>query len=272
MRFEAAAGSIPGRDHVGAGRLLVGRNNQDAWAWRAVPDGLRAVVCDGCGTGARSESGALLGARLVIEALARRGFEERPEERLEYARRAVLDTLRRLAEALGGPLERVAHDHFLFTVVGAEIGPRETCLFAIGDGLTCVNGDAVEIGPYPGNAPPYLGYGLLGDDPGAGPRFEIVRRLATADLRTLLVGTDGVADLARLSGRRVPGRAEPVGGIARFWECDAFFRNPDAIRRRLALLNSPGLGADPESGEPVMEPGLLRDDTTLVVVRRTEEA
>ena len=44
MPFEFAAGSIPGRRHVGQGRLLTGRNNQDAYAWHVGRDWAAATA------------------------------------------------------------------------------------------------------------------------------------------------------------------------------------------------------------------------------------
>ena len=116
---------------------------------------------------------------------------------------------------------------------------------------------------FPDNAPPYVAYGLLRPAEG----FAVLRRLDTTALDSLLIGTDGAADLAALAGARVPGTDEPVGPLARWWQDDRFFRNPDAVRRRLALLNSPGWRRD-SAGRLAPEPPLLRDDTTLVALRR----
>ena len=51
-----------------------------------------------------------------------------------------------------------------------------------------------------------------------------------------------------------------VGPLSQFWADDAFYKNRDMVRRRLAVLNR-GAG-----------PGLLADDTTIVVVRRKQGA
>lgn len=258
-RFECAAGSIPGRDHVGDGRLLVGRNNQDAWEVRASGDFTLAVVCDGCSAGRRAECGAALGARWLLEALARRLPANEPwAVRLETARREVLARLGGLLDTLGGERAQSLHDFLLFTALGAIVTPHETAIFAIGDGVFAVNGEWTRLGPYPENAPPYLAYGLCGTD---GPVFQIQRVLPTAELDSILLGTDGVEDLIRVADRSIPGTKEPVGPIEQFWRDDRFFHNPDALRRRLARISSAAAG-------PVRIPGLLRDDTTLVVIRR----
>ncbi len=65
-RFEIAGGSVSGRSHV-----LAGKGNQDAYYWAGQETSLVAVVCDGCGSGASSEVGAELGARLLVAEVAR---------------------------------------------------------------------------------------------------------------------------------------------------------------------------------------------------------
>ncbi len=62
--FEIAGGSILGRSH-----RLTGKNNQDALCCFQESDCTVAVVCDDCGSGAQSEVGAHIGARLVARAV-----------------------------------------------------------------------------------------------------------------------------------------------------------------------------------------------------------
>ncbi|MFN7131809.1 MAG: protein phosphatase 2C domain-containing protein, partial [Myxococcales bacterium] len=94
--LQIAAGSVIGRLHANAGR-----NNQDAFDVSVGPEVAVAVVCDGCGSGARSEVGAVLGARLLTAALRTEAAAARREGRtpdLERAREAVLARLRALAD------------------------------------------------------------------------------------------------------------------------------------------------------------------------------
>src|SRR5437016_13422354 len=95
---------------LGARHLRAARNGQDsAAAWRG--DGAAAVVvCDGCGSGASSEVGARLGARLVIGALATRlAAGERPSAVWEGVRADVVGVLAQLPSDL-------IHDQLLFTI------------------------------------------------------------------------------------------------------------------------------------------------------------
>ena len=64
-KFEIAGGTVLGREH-----LRLGKNNQDAFAFKVVDDyAIMAIVCDGCSAGAHTEVGAKLGASIAIESL-----------------------------------------------------------------------------------------------------------------------------------------------------------------------------------------------------------
>jgi hypothetical protein len=259
LPFDVAAATVIGREHARAGR-----NNQDACWVRASGHGLAAVVADGCGSGAQSELGAQLGARRVVEgALALLG-QEVPVDSPGFLQRLGADVLCFL-QALSGELgERAIGEALLFTVVGAVVTPEHTLVFSAGDGVWALNGDVHRLGPFPGNAPPYLAHGLL--RPGAvSLRAHTLR--PTAEVESLLLGTDGAADLA---GARVPERDEPVGPLSQFWSDERYFHNPDALRRRLSLLNRESVRADFPAQRLVRVPGLLSDDTTLVVLRRRQ--
>jgi hypothetical protein len=264
--LEIAAGSVTGRAHARAGRC-----NQDAFAWASAEDVTVAVVCDGCSSGVHSEVGAQLGARLVVGALLRhlaRGAEPPCgfEALLELVRLDVLAQLRLLAGAMGGSFSRTIADYFLFTVLGAAVGRERAWVFGLGDGLAVINGERLELGPYPGNQPPYLAYALLdGDAHGLG--VQTLREVASGERVALLLGTDGALDLEAAAQRRVPGREELVGPLSSFWTSERYFRNPDAVRRRLAVLNR-DVARAVASGEREWEAGLLPDDTTLVILRR----
>jgi hypothetical protein len=260
--FEIAAGSVPGRSHI-----LAGRGNQDAFAFRAGKDALFAVVCDGCGSSAHSEVGAAIGARVVLEAgmaAIARGAAVDDEATWETVRRESLASLGATARAMGGRMDEVVGEYLLFTVIGVAIAGGRAAIVGIGDGFFASPGERVRIGPFAGNAPPYLGYGLLGE----GPRFSVHRAFDAASLEAVLVGTDGAADMDELEGSAIPGSDERLGAISRFWTEDEYFSHRDAIRRSLSLINR-------EVQRPVWserrvhrEAALLEDDTTILVIRR----
>lgn len=230
MHFETALGTV-----IGGAHRRAGRNGQDGCAIARRDDTLVAVVTDGCGSARHSEVGAKLGAQIVAQAvLARAGSP------FDWSRIAadVIEQLTRIAEPLAADRDAITNA-FLFTIVGAVVTPREVVIFSAGDGLFAINGKTHVIGPYPGNAPPYLGYALLG---AASPAFDVQYEGAAAELDTLVIATDGAEPLLR-------------DDATQFWTEDVIFTNPDALRRRLFLMTRPGSA-------------ILDDDTTMAVIRR----
>ncbi len=278
--FEVAGGSITGREH-----LRVGKNNQDAYFSICSEQAAIAVVCDGCGSGKHSEVGAKIGARLVVKTIAQRIQSEIDSQdglASEFWESLKLDLLAEMQHVLqmldGGDsqgdashrdaMQQIINDYLLFTIVGVLITSTEAITFSNGDGLVIVNGKIEQIGPFPDNAPPYLAYGLYRPDL---IHFHIHDRIHTDAVESVLIGTDGVADLISEAGKNLPGKQEPVGQISQFWEADRYFSNPEAIHRRLSLINREVTQADWQTQRLVKESGLLSDDTTLVVVRRKAE-
>lgn len=275
-QFELAGGSVIGREH-----LRVGKNNQDAYFWQVVEEGIIAVVCDGCGSGTHSEVGAKLGARMIVETLRcflKDDFCLESETVWQTLQKLLLSHLQQIAEQLGGDRIQTVRDYLLFTIAGVVVTPATTAVFALGDGVVIVNNQVMRLGPFANNAPPYLGYGLL-DRQSKALQLKALQVLPTEQLQSLLLGTDGVDDLMQVAKQSLPGKSEPVGDIAQFWQDDRCFRNPDQVRRRLALINRDVTTVIPQSqdqssqssSQPYLrQSGLLPDDTTLIVIRRKE--
>lgn len=260
--FEAAAGSVPGRTHA-----LAGRPSQDALVLLAAPASLVAVVADGCGGAEHSEIGAWIGAHTLSSELARAAGPDLAERGFwDGVQARVLAALRGTAANMGGDLADIARRFFLFTVVGAVIAGDHAAVFSLGDGLVAVNGEVTRLGPFPGNAPPYLGHALCGEAR-ADLRFVLHRGMPARDVRSILVATDGAAEWDELQARHLPGTKEPVGPLARLWQDDRCFAHPDALRRRLARMNRSHVRPDWASRRLEKEPGLLEDDTTIAVIR-----
>lgn len=270
--FEIVGGTITGREHT-----RVGKNNQDAYYWCATESMIVAVVSDGCSTGTRSEVGANLGARLTVGMLIQRltNISELNQAQFlrsdffwEKIRQDVLAQLRVLANALGISLSQTVNDFFLFTIMGVIVTHFTTFLFSIGDGIYYVNGELTRLGPFPNNEPPYLCYALTGSNL-TDSHPELLKfwlhQVATADVSTILIGTDGVGDLVSIAERNMPGKSELVGPLSQFWEQDGYFKNQDKIRRKLSLINTDSIKM--RNGALVREVGLLPDDTTMVVIR-----
>ena len=274
-RFEVAAGTVAGTEHASSGR-----NNQDGFACRWSEGALVGVVCDGCTASPHSEVGARIGARIVAEQLHQameisQDLDSRDgiAEMLEETRQKVISSLGALGLAMGSNLAAVAGEYFLFTVVGFAIGRRSSFTFSIGDGVLAVNGEILNIGPFPGNEPPYLAYGSLvaSSLEATNPellQFHIHHVLPTKELESVMVGSDGIEQARIAEIRALPGLTEPFGPLSQFWTEDRYFKNPATVQRRLAQANRCVSRMDWASRTRTEETGLLPDDTTLVVARR----
>lgn len=269
-RISYAAAAVTGARH-----LRSARNGQDAAAaWtgehRAGHDaiGLGAiVVCDGCGSGASSEVGARLGAQLVIAALSTRlAAGARPSEPTLWVgvRAEVGTVLARILASMPGDREHLVHEHFLFTIVAAAVAGDEVGVWAIGDGAFTITGIGIApaapcvLGPFADNQPPYLGYDLL-----VAPRLDGLDARAPAHLETartragsVVVATDGVAEL---------GLETLIG------DADRWLRQPDALRRQLALLARGTERVDWAERRTIRTPAALQDDGAVAVLRWTRE-
>jgi hypothetical protein len=268
--FAWAAGSVVGSDHRRAGR-----NCQDAVRILADADALVAVVADGCGSAPHSE----VGAHLLAQLLAVHLLAAAPAVSIggaAAAARALADAvsaLDGLADALAGARpdgrRRAVHDHLLATAVAAVVTRERTVVLCAGDGVWGINGE-LRVVSAAGNAPPYPAYRLLGGAFGAAD--VVVWDGPTAAVDTLLLATDGAAELLGREAACVPGTEEPVLPPDRWHEAAAFFRNPHALGRYLVRLARDDQAIDWEAGAARRTPGLLRDDTTVVLLRRTAAA
>ena len=267
--FELAVGSVRGREH-----LRLERNNQDAYAILRNEQYAIAVVCDGCGSGQYSEVGAQIGARLTIESLTRalssqssQGNPISSHELLEQVRQDLLRQIDNLAQAMGGNWLQTLKDYFLFTIVGVVITSTDILVFSLGDGVIIINGKEIDLGYFPGNAPPYLAYGLCKTASNYKLRSHLLPPLEQVE--SILIGTDGVRELINVAQQQLPGKQELVGSISQFWQEDRYFTNPDQIRRRLSLINREVTKLDRQTKKLQKTLGLLPDDASLVVLRRS---
>jgi len=255
-QFEYACGSIIGRNHV-----LAGKNNQDALRIVIQDQCMTAVVCDGCGSGKHSEVGAKLGTRMVTDAIAdllHQGLAISEPDFWHILNIKLLQKIKTFVEISTNEAQEsvmeFVNNYLLFTIVGLVITPSETFAFSMGDGAIAINGKLTQIPAYPDNAPPYLAYGLYQPE---AVSFEIRDRMATSELESILIATDGIDDLVA------------VEEVSQFWQEDLYFKNPDAIRRKLAMLNREESKPDWQKREMVKRSGVLSDDTSVVVVRRS---
>lgn len=255
-RFQSAGAAIPGTDHTQPGRP-VWRNCQDAFFIRAEGDVIVGLVTDGCGSGEHSELGAQLGAQIFgqkLFALAQRSlvFDQPAFTRWHEVRMHTLSVLHNLASQLGESMSTVI-PHFLFAIVGFLVTPEFTYVFRCGDGIFAVNEEVTKLGPFEMNAPPYLTYAFI--DESTDRSKLIVSEYRTSAIQSLCVGTDGTD--------HVPLLGVTLNALLRE---DVVFANPDVLRRRLAVMNVERVK------DGILVGGPLRDDTSLVLLRRISEA
>ncbi|MEZ4401143.1 MAG: protein phosphatase 2C domain-containing protein [Kofleriaceae bacterium] len=245
---EVAVASVAGAAH-----RRLGRPNQDAAHVVRVPGGVVAVVCDGCGSGRRSEVGATLGARLwtqVVAARLRAGATVGAVD-IDALAAEVLARLAVVAAALGDDVAEVTRDLLLFTSVVAVVTDAQVVVAAIGDGVVVLDEEAHVLGPFPDNAPPYLAEGWFGPVPAA----RVWSSPRTASGR-LILATDGAVPLV-----------DGAGTLAALVDDAAVYRNPAVLERRLALRATDQIALDWDAQVSRQRAALLDDDTTLAVVR-----
>lgn len=255
--IRAVAGAVVGRAH-----RRLGRPCQDAWALAQTDAIAVAVVCDGCGSGARSEVGAAIGARMIAHAVTSVDAALDDESTWLAIRDRVLAQLAPLVAAMGQDPVAVVREHFLFTVLCAAFTADHAIVMAIGDGVFAIDDDLRQLGPFADNQPPYLGYGLVG----AAPALTAFEVRAASSVRSLLVATDGADGL---TAEAVDAAGEPIGDVTQFMTGDRWFANPDALRRRLTIINREDTAIDHARGAIVRRGAPLDDDTAIAVLRRT---
>ncbi len=230
---------------IGARHARMARNGQDAVV-TSVADGIAiGIVSDGCGSGASSEVGARLGATLFARVLRRtleRGASVLDPATWATVRAEVIGVLGELIERLGGESLR---EQFLFTIVASAVTPEGAAVWAIGDGTYVLHDRTCVLGPFADNQPPYLAYDLIGE-----PRLAHFAT-TTAGTGTVIVATDGAVE----------------GELGLDAIAAGAFANPDALRRRLALLARSGEVIEWDAHRVVRAPAVLQDDCAVAVIR-----
>lgn len=256
--FFATAGSIVGRDHV-----RVHKNNQDGFAISGEATTLVAAVTDGCGSSKYSEVGARLGAAWLARSATTYATGNNATERADALGQGLVDFVGSVAFAMspgGMPIHDLLHHYFLFTYLVVVMTPESTWITGQGDGVVSVNGRTMVLDSGPENAPRYPAYQLAdptrlrgGSAVIAAGRPATLFDGATADVRSVIIGTDGLNDLIERADEPLAG-GERQGGLEQFEEDPRFLLNPSLVHKRLVVIGEGN--------------GRLRDDATLVLIRR----
>jgi len=267
--FEFAVGSVMGRDH-----RLTGKNNQDGWwlDYRASSSNpmISGVVCDGCSETPQSYIGATLTSRILSRlALQVPTLLFDPNFLPLLNQKAILE-LYTLINKLDDYCPSAAYQYFMFTVVGFVVTPDWFMIYSVGDGVWGVNDKVDELGPFPENKPPYFVYGSLISS-SISPKLCKLQQICLQPIEKIdnfLVGTDGVGYIIMSEDKNVPGRDEKVGPVSQVWNNDAFYKNSDALRRRLFIINRDVQQVDWKGKQVKKNNGLLPDDTTIICARK----
>ena len=278
--FEFASGSAIGREHLYVGnapaKALIGKSNQDAYCSICDSNFIVAIVTDGCSEGLYNEIGAKIGANFITKEIATRLRAFSGEESLsisialEYTRLNVLAQLRLLLNAFPGSFKSNVDNYMLFSVMGLIMTKNFLVVFSIGDGYYAINDVLFRIGPFPNNMPPYMSYDLVEkqmvkDNPDI-VKFTIHETLDIKRVQSVMISTDGLEYIRKNEDTLVPGTKQLVGPISQFWQNDDFYKNPFALSRRLMRMNYDAQTV--VDGRIREVSGLLKDDTTLMVLRR----
>jgi hypothetical protein len=276
--FEITGASVTGTNHVKRGM-----NNQDFFHWLCTDEYIIAVVSDGCGSTKYSEVGSRLLSNIFTHYMAKY-LERSKGVKSEYLfqcegwweelRQDVLARIRLIAQEMGEDWWTILRDYFLATLVGVVIREDTTCIFSCGDGVFAVNGEFQEIGPFEGNKPPYLVYGLTGseitDSDASLLHMQQQCMVPTSEIDSLMIGTDGVGDLMQLAEKPFPAKEKLVGSIKQFWSENVYFANPAWMQNVLTTINTEQKRVNWDERNVQRFPGLLPDDTTLISLRKKE--
>jgi hypothetical protein len=268
--FEFAVGSVMGRDHQ-----LTGKNNQDGWwlDYRGNNPMISGVVCDGCSETPQSHVGATLTARILSRLALQVPVLPFDQNFLPLLEQKATFELYSLISRLDAYCQSAAYQYFMFTVVGFVVTPDWFMMYSVGDGVWGVNDEVGELGSFPGNQPPYFVYGNLIASSISPDLCKLQQTCLrpTEKIHNFLVGTDGVAYIMKAEDKNLPGRDEKVGPVSQVWANDAFYKNSDALRRRLALINRDVQKVDWAAKRVKKSNGLLPDDTTIMCARKTDK-
>ncbi len=273
MDIRIAGGSIAGTDHIKTGQPGF-TNNHDSFSWEKNDDVLVSVIADGCGSSKHCEVGAKIASKILsklifdqINRLLQSG--DNPQLKSNFWNRikmSFISKLSVLAESMGDSISEIVNQYFLFTIIGIVIVRGKAYIFSCGDGVYIIDGEIKESGPFPANAPPYIMYNITGsalfDENPSLLDISIKEILEPKQYDNILLGSDGVLDLIKASDKTIPNTNNIVGDISQFWEEDKYVDNSSMITRKLSLFNRESI----YNGR--LLPGLLKDDTTLVVIKK----
>jgi len=287
QKFEFSSGTIVGEHHIGTDRLFKGQRNQDAFnlmsreEWFPSSENFETinvgVVCDGMGSGARTEFGAEFAAKIlpssIIDALIPDGssFEDSLNRDFEsYLRNLVRLMIPPMKVCNSRNQTQEFQDYFFFTILGFVIAEETLKIFAAGDGIYYINGERRELGPFPGNAPPFFSYRLLEGFNKYDHRIRVIEEIPISDVDNFLIASDGFSDYEKVADICLMSNGEVVPSVERLYSDDSIVGHPEGVQRTLRLVQRQQERRT-ECGVMQRIGRYLEDDTTIISARRTEQ-
>jgi len=305
-KIESDGGSVIGLHHLfEENGDPCSKGNQDAFGRRTTDHGHIAVVADGCSKGDFSSVGASLFVLWFLNAaeelLADPMYRNNAKVFVKALDARMLTAIKAEAEKMtrpGADLANTLYHFFLFTVLASVSTKKWTVVFGCGDGVYSVNNNApTKLEPKSKNRPQYITYRLYSTLPegftAEDVEFTVHELLPTSDVSQILIATDGAAVFVDSPDTEIPDcHGERVGELTQFFQqfrfsalrakgseqsaiSDKLLRMNRGIKRaELAQMGSASgrltdnyvqlsIGVE---ARLVEEPGLLDDDTTIVVM------
>lgn len=264
--FSLDAASVPGRTHR---RSL--KSNTDA----IVIGEESAVICTGLDAAPYGEFGARLIGELLVNALESDRLIDRnqpllipaddprlqPDPLFLHAFNLVIAHLRVLTDYLcrDGNRDGFVREHFQVSLVGMFIDLYEMRIFSIGPSTVFVNEKRSAIPsthptPMTSIADALLDIPTL---PSNALCFNVVK-LSSPDVKSFLLGSQGMEEVIQHERSQIPGTKEVVGPIRQFWTPNKS-RPTQNLKQRLVTITQ----------ETPTLPGLIEHDTSILVGHQT---
>jgi hypothetical protein len=236
------------------------------------------------GSGARTEFGAEFGARvlprIILNELSNpdtESLEARINEAFEIEFKQIVRIMSSVPIHTGvksgqNSLTYQFPDYFFFTILAFVMNKDRLMVMAAGDGIYYINGQRYEIGPFPGNCPPYFAYRLLEDFDKHDHRIKIVEDMPSSQVDSLLVASDGLSYYEQVAtGDYLMACGKPVAPVEALYSDKSILGNTDGIQRILRLTQRLAERKDPETGLAKRFGRYLEDDTTIIAMKRWED-
>ena len=261
--LDLYGGSTIGTNHLKTKDMLIGINNQDNHVIVNSENIKIGIVCDGCSSGENCEFGSFLGSKIIATLLMfeLNGIEsltvEKMNEILQKIQKKLLYHLEMMTEFVG-------YKPLFFTILGVVILKEKTFIFGCGDGvygLREVGKDLAITVLDQNNKPTYVAYNILFE---TNHVISVKECVNTEDLECMFIGSDGIHDFIKKQGVCLPGKISHVMDIEDFIS-DCKYKQNRTIDAYLKRLN---LDCTIDN---VYHPGLLPDDTTIIIGRIANE-